>query len=69
MNLYAYWLKGADNGAEKLKPVHYYVMGDTADKECSRQLLAIRGRVAASLREHSVLSACGPWAKHKSAER
>jgi predicted acyl esterase len=33
MNLYDYWLKDAQNGAEKLKPVHYYVMGDTKDKQ------------------------------------
>ncbi len=33
MNLYAYWLQGAKNGADKLKPVHYYVMGDTEDKD------------------------------------
>jgi uncharacterized protein len=36
MNLLAQWLKGAqtgvDQGVEKLKPVHYYVMGDTAKK-------------------------------------
>ena len=32
MNVFAYWLKGETNGVEKLKPVHYYVMGDTDDK-------------------------------------
>jgi predicted acyl esterase len=32
MNLLAYWLKGERNGVEKLKAVHYYVMGDTEDK-------------------------------------
>lgn len=32
MNLLAHWLKGEANGADKLKPVHYYVMGDTEDK-------------------------------------
>ena len=28
-----HWLKGERNGVEKLKPVHYYVMGDTEDKK------------------------------------
>jgi predicted acyl esterase len=32
-NLLAHWLKGEQNGAEKLKPVHYYVMGDTQDQK------------------------------------
>jgi predicted acyl esterase len=32
MNLLAYWLKGEPGGVEKLKAVHYYVMGDTDDK-------------------------------------
>lgn len=32
MNLYDYWLNDAQNGVEKLKPVHYYVMGDTEEK-------------------------------------
>jgi predicted acyl esterase len=32
MNLLAYWLKGEADGVPKLKPVHYYVMGDTTDK-------------------------------------
>jgi predicted acyl esterase len=33
MNLLAHWLKGEQGGVEKLKPVHYYVMGDTEDKK------------------------------------
>jgi predicted acyl esterase len=33
LNLLDHWLKGARNGVEKLKPVHYYVMGDTDDKK------------------------------------
>lgn len=33
MNLLAHWLKGAATGVEKLKPVHYYVMGDTEEKD------------------------------------
>jgi predicted acyl esterase len=32
MNLYAHWLKEPQKDVEKLKPVHYYVMGDTNDK-------------------------------------
>jgi uncharacterized protein len=32
MNLLAYWLKGEEDGVPKLKPVHYYVMGDTTDR-------------------------------------
>lgn len=32
MNLYAHWLKEPQKDVEKLKPVHYYVMGDTTDK-------------------------------------
>jgi predicted acyl esterase len=32
MNLLAYWLKGEQDGVPKLKPVHYYVMGDTTDR-------------------------------------
>jgi uncharacterized protein len=32
LRLYAHWLKGERKGVEKLKPVHYYVMGDTEDK-------------------------------------
>ena len=32
MNLLAYWLKGEEDGVPKLKPVHYYVMGDTSDR-------------------------------------
>jgi putative CocE/NonD family hydrolase len=33
LNLLDHWLKGARNGVEKLKPVHYYVMGDTDDSK------------------------------------
>jgi uncharacterized protein len=33
LNLLDHWLKGERNGAEKLKPVHYYVMGDTDDRK------------------------------------
>jgi predicted acyl esterase len=33
LDLLDHWLKGARNGVEKLKPVHYYVMGDTDDKK------------------------------------
>jgi predicted acyl esterase len=32
MNLCAHWLKGEDAGVGKLKPVNYYVMGDTEDR-------------------------------------
>jgi predicted acyl esterase len=32
MNLYAHWLKEPQKDVAKLKPVHYYVMGDTTDK-------------------------------------
>jgi predicted acyl esterase len=32
MNLFAHWLKGEPNGVAKLKAVHYYVMGDTDDR-------------------------------------
>lgn len=31
LNLYEYWLKGAEAGVLGLKPVHYYVMGDFTD--------------------------------------
>jgi predicted acyl esterase len=33
VNLLAYWLKGEPDGVPALKPVHYYVMGDTDDKD------------------------------------
>jgi predicted acyl esterase len=33
LNLLDHWLKGERNGVEKLKPVHYYVMGDTDDRK------------------------------------
>jgi predicted acyl esterase len=33
MEIIACWLKGDCKGVEKLKPVHYYVMGDTTDKK------------------------------------
>lgn len=33
LNLMEYWLKGERKGVEKLKPVHYYVMGDVTDKK------------------------------------
>jgi predicted acyl esterase len=33
MNLYAHWLKGEQNGIDKLKPVNYYVMGATDEKD------------------------------------
>lgn len=29
----ATWLQGRDSGIEKIKPVHYYVMGDTTDPQ------------------------------------
>lgn len=32
MNLYAHWLQEPQKDVEKLKPVHYYVMGDTVEK-------------------------------------
>ena len=32
-NLLAHWLKGERAGVGRLKPVHYYVMGDTDDKD------------------------------------
>lgn len=32
MNFYDLWLNDSQNGAEKLQPVHYYVMGDTEEK-------------------------------------
>lgn len=32
MNILAHWLKGPQKDVEKLKPVHYYVMGDVDDK-------------------------------------
>jgi predicted acyl esterase len=32
-NLLEHWLKGERKGVEKLRPVHYYVMGDTDDKK------------------------------------
>ena len=35
LDLLDHWLRGARNGAEKLKPVHYYVMGDTDDRKAS----------------------------------
>jgi putative CocE/NonD family hydrolase len=31
LNLFAYWLQDKHNDIERLKPVHYYVMGDTKD--------------------------------------
>jgi putative CocE/NonD family hydrolase len=31
-NLFAHWLKGERDDVRRLKPVHYYVMGDTDDK-------------------------------------
>jgi predicted acyl esterase len=33
MNLLAHWLKGENDGVNKLKPVNYYVMGDTEDRQ------------------------------------
>lgn len=33
MNLLARWLKGEHDGEERLKPVHYYVMGDMDDRK------------------------------------
>jgi len=33
LNLYARWLKNAGDEGDKLPPVHYYVMGDTDDKD------------------------------------
>src|SRR5438132_892931 len=33
LNLLDHWLKGQRNGVDKLRPVHYYVMGDTDDKK------------------------------------
>lgn len=33
MNILAHWLKSERDDVRKLKPVHYYVMGDTDDKQ------------------------------------
>jgi predicted acyl esterase len=33
LDLLDHWLNGTRNGAEKLRPVHYYVMGDPDDKK------------------------------------
>jgi uncharacterized protein len=33
LDIYSHWLKGDKKGVEKLKPVHYYVMGDTDDRK------------------------------------
>jgi predicted acyl esterase len=33
LDIYSHWLKGDKKGVEKLKPVHYYVMGDTEDRK------------------------------------
>ena len=33
MNFYAHWLKGEQDGVEKLKPVNYYVMGAPGEKD------------------------------------